>query len=328
MKYRHLTMAERCQIHALKSNKLTIRAIAKYLKVSASTISRELKRNTGKRGYRFSQAQTMASKRRSAACRRPVKWTPVLEEQIRWMIESQQWSPEQISGRLKLNGISISHERIYQYVHEADKQGLSLRKHLRHKGKRYNYKRGNKPGRGVIPNRIDISQRPAIVETKTRLGDWEADLVIGKHHKGALLTLVDRASKFTLIRNVFNKTTENVFEGLKICFEKLPNSAAKTMTFDNGKEFSCHQKVKEHLKIDCFFAAPYASWQRGLNEHTNGLIRQYLPKGSRLDTITHSDVEYIQVKLNSRPRKILNYKTPREVFLQMTDSNHRVALGG
>jgi IS30 family transposase len=269
----------------------------------------------------------MASARRSRASVRPVKWTPELEERVKSIIEGEQWSPEQISGRLQSEGIYISHERIYQYVHQSKKQGLNLYKHLRHKGKKYNYKRGNKAGRGVIPGRIDITERPSVVEDKSRLGDWEADLVIGKNHKGALLTLVDRTSKFTLIKNVFNKTAKNVLDGIKVCFKNIPDCAAKTMTFDNGKEFSCHLDVAKHLEIDCYFAAPYSSWQRGLNEHTNGLIRQYLPKGSDFDTIKIGEIENIQSKLNNRPRKILDYKTPREVFNQMTVCNESVALG-
>lgn len=323
MSYHHLTIHERCQIYTLKSKNTSIREIARFLKISPSTISREIQRNSGARGYRFKQAQQKASSRRKAASSTPRRWYPALERQVEWMIGSQQWSPEQISGRLKLKGTLISHERIYQHVRMDRKRGGSLYKHLRHQGKPYYFSR--KAGKGLIPNRVDISERPHIVDEKTRLGDWEADTIIGAAHKGAILSLVERASKFTMLKGLAHKTASLVADKIVSSFKCLQNHTAKTITFDNGLEFSKHGVVTEKVGVDCFFAKPYASWQRGLNEHTNGLVRQYLPKRTKLHKVQASKIKFIEDKLNNRPRKILGYRTPREVFEQMSQ-NASVAL--
>jgi IS30 family transposase len=318
MNYHHLTKDARCQIYTLKSKNYSIRAIAEFVRVAPSTISREIRRNTGSRGYRHQQAHQFACVRRQSASSTPRSWSLQLQSQIDWMITTQQWSPEQISGRLKLRGTRISHERIYQYINQDRHRGGKLYKHLRHQGKPYYYKRSKTAGKGLIPGRIDIDERPDIVEKKTRVGDWEADTIIGPKHKGALLSLVDRASKFTLLRNIHRKTANNVIANIADCFKEIVGHAPHTITFDNGKEFAGHRKISSESGAQCFFAKPYSSWQRGLNEHTNGLIRQYLPKKQTFDKVTDADIRYIQDKLNRRPRKILNYQTPSEVFEQLT----------
>lgn len=223
------------------------------------------------------------------------------------------WSPEQISGWLKAEqGIFMSHERIYQHIWTDKLNGGSLYIHLRHsRKKRKQY--ASKDKRGQIRNRISIDDRPSIVAEKKRIGDWEIDTVIGKNHQGALVTIVDRVSKFTLIKKVVSKHAEVVTEATIALLQPYLDKAL-TITADNGKEFAGHEKIKAALDADVYFAHPYSSWERGLNENTNGLIRQYFTKGSSFENITDKDVEEVMKKLNHRPRKSLNYKTPHSVF--------------
>ena len=311
--YRHVTYPVRCQIHALKSTGLSLRAIAKQVGYNVSTISREVRRNKGKRGYRFEQADRFARQRRAVVSRRPRKMTPELIERIKGAL-AVEWSPEQISGRFKLeHGIHISHEAVYRFVWADKKSGGTLYKHLRHGRKKYNRRSASKAGRGCIPGRVDIAQRPDIVDKKSRIGDWEGDTIIGAKHKGALVSLVDRHSKYTLLRHVPSKTASDVTQAILDLM--VPHKTmAHTITFDNGKEFASHQILTEQLGTEIYFARPYHSWERGLNEHTNGLVRQYLPKAASFDTLTQEEVEAIQHRLNHRPRKELGYRTPHEVF--------------
>jgi len=291
------------------------RVIAAELGVNQSTVHRELKRNSGNRGYRFKQAEQVSQDRREAASRQAAKkMTPKTLGIIVQKLRQEQWSPEQISGWLKKNlSLSISHETIYAYIWKDKRSGGNLYTCLRHRGKKYN-KRGSKhAGRGLIPHRVDISERPSIVDTKMRIGDWEIDTIIGKNHIGALVSAVDRKSKFSKLMLVLNKTSRQVTDAL-ISMLKPLKKGVHTITADNGKEFASHQKVAADLEADFYFARPYCSWERGLNEHTNGLVRQYFPKKTRFDMISQDDVLRVQNLLNSRPRKILNFKTPLEVL--------------
>ena len=315
MGYQHLTIEQRSQIYALKSNNHSQRDIAAHIKVAKSTVSRELKRNAGNRGYGYQQAHEIAMIRRSSASTTPKKWTQELERRVEDGLKEQH-SPEQLSGRLKLINIHISHERIYQHIHDDKVAGGTLYKELRHRGKKYNYKRGaTYAGRGCIPNRVDISMRPKVVEQKSRLGDWEGDTIIGKNHKGAILSMVDRKSKFTLLCLMKNKMASSVVKATQDCFNRAPRKVCRTITYDNGKEFSSHEKIAKAINIKCFFARPYHSCDRGLNEHTNGLVRQYLPKKTYFTVLTDKEILEIENKLNDRPRKVLGYLTPREVYL-------------
>ncbi len=169
--------------------------------------------------------------------------------------------------------------------------------------------------RGMIKNRVGIEARPAIVERKIRIGDWEGDTVVGKNHQGALVTLVDRKSKLTLIGKVDRYTAEAVEQAIIGLMEWLPGRHY-TLTVDNGKEFSNHESVAATLQIKVYFADPYSAWQLGLNENTNGLIRQYVPKGSDIRTTTNKQIEHIMDRLNNRPRKSLGFLTPNEVFYE------------
>lgn len=315
--YNQLTEGQRYQISALLKAVTSQKDIALLLGVSPSTISRELERNTGKRGYRPKQAHIKAEKRRQDASK-TIKMTFDVVTLIEAKIQLD-WSPEQVSGWLaKAENIRISHERIYQHIWTDKRQGGELFKHLRQSSKKRKKRYGSKDKRGQIRNRISIEERPEVVETKTRIGDWEIDTVIGKNHKGALVTIVDRVSKFTLIKKVDSKQAKVVTEATVSLLTPYLNKT-HTITADNGKEFAGHEILSEQLETDIYFAHPYASWERGLNENTNGLIRQYFIKGSSFENITREAVETVMNKLNHRPRKTLNYETPHSVFFNKTE---------
>lgn len=224
------------------------------------------------------------------------------------------WSPVQISGWLKKWGkASISHETLYKYIWKDKQEGGVLYKHLRHQGKKYNKRSKGTAGRGCIPGRVDIDKRPPIVEEKSRLGDWELDTIIGAGHNGVIISMVERRSKLTKLAKVSHKTAEEV--GRKLIETLGPiKDFVYTMTADNGKEFAYHQMVGIKLEAGFYFAKPYHSWERGLNEHTNGLIRQYFPKTKSFSDITDKEVKEVETMLNNRPRKVLNFETPLEVF--------------
>ena len=327
MSYKHLTREQRSQIQALKSLKHSQSDIAKAVGVDASTICRELQRNTGLRGYHYQQAHRQAISRRLAASSAPKKMTKEVISFIEEKISQEQWSPEQISGVLAANDNEISHTRIYQHVWADRRNGGTVYQNLRHKGKKYNYKGGKKAGRGCIPNRVDISARPKSVDKKIRLGDWEGDTIVGANHKGAIVSMVDRKSKFTLLALVARATADNVNNAIIDSFARYDNLPTKTTTFDNGKEFSNHQELTSMLGMKCYFATPYHSWERGLNEHTNGLVRQYLPKKTDFLSLEDKTIFEIEDKLNNRPRKVLGYKTPLEV-MQGKISPQIIALQG
>ena len=313
--YHHVTQDIRCQIYTLKSIGFSQRQIAKEVGYSESTISREIQRNSGGRGYRYKQANRLAIERRSIASGKPKKLTAARLAAIEQLLR-EDWSPEQISGRFRAEGILISHERIYQHVWKDKRQGGSLYKHLRHQGKKYNKRRSGKAGRGCIPNRVDISEAlSAQVEAKARIGDWEGDTIIGAQHQGAIVSYVERHSKLTRLKLVKKKTAELVTQAtIEIMRDLSLLHPIYTVTYDNGKEFSNHAAIAEALGTQCYFAQPYHSWERGLNEHTNGLVRQYLPKSTDFRKITDEQVQAIEDKLNNRPRKSLGYRTPAEVF--------------
>jgi transposase, IS30 family len=310
--YKQLSQAQRYQIEILNKAGKNQKEIAELLGVSPGTICRELKRNKGKKGYRPKQAQIKADKRRKQAAK-AIKMTKEVIVEIEEKIRLD-WSPEQVSGWLKVNqGIAISHERIYQHIWTDKRHGGTLYRHLRQSNKKRKKQYGSKDKRGQIRNRVSIDERPAIVAEKIRIGDWEIDTVIGQNHQGALVTIVDRVSKFTLIKKVDSKHAE-VVTAATISLLQPYLDKTLTITADNGKEFAGHETIKEQLNADVYFAHPYHSWERGLNENTNGLIRQYFTKGSSFENITDDEVEAVMYKLNHRPRKTLNFKTPYAVF--------------
>ena len=321
MSYKQLTQEERYQIYALNKAGHDQATIAGILDRNPGTISRELRRNRGLKGYRPQQAHNLALRRRYD------KAQPRIGNQIWQQVNAlirEEWSPEQIVGRGAMEqGVSISHEWIYQYIYADKHSGGDLYRFLRcQKVRRKRY--GIYSRRGTIPNQVSIDDRPAIVESKRRFGDWEGDTVIGKGHRGALVTLVGRKSLYTVIRSVLHKTAKAVrgavVNGLTPYIDWV-----HTITYDNGREFADHEGMARDLEANIYFAHPYASWERGLNENTNGLIRQYFPKDRDLTTVTKYEIEQAMDKLNHRPRKSLGYRTPHEVFFN-TKTSLTVAL--
>jgi IS30 family transposase len=311
-KYRRVTYEDRCQIYALSKGGTSQESIACVLGVSQSTVSRELRRNRGQRGYRFKQAEAKAQARQ-AKRRKPRKLTASVRRKVEAKLRQMRWSPEQISGWLRDQGIKLSHERIYQMIWQDKRDGGNLWRSLRRRGKRYNKRAGKNAGRGLIPNRIDISDRPAIVARKARLGDWEGDTVASAGHKGGLLTLVERKSLLTKISKL-RRSTARATQRATVRRLKPIGNFVHTITFDNGKEFAAHQGIAHALTAKIFFATPYHAWERGLNENTNGLIRDFFPKGTDFSTISNAEVAKVERLLNARPRKSLGFRSPQEVF--------------
>ena len=310
MNYTHLTQEERYQIYALKRAGHGQSEIADILNRSPSTISRELRRNGGERGYRPKQAHSLARERQASNARQidEATWR-IAQAKLR-----EDWSPEQISHH-----VAISHETVYQRIYADKKAGGTLWRHLRcqkQRKKRY----GKTDRRGVIPNRQSIELRPLIVEERSRIGDWEADTIIGKNHKQAIVSLVERKSGFTLIRKVEHKTALAVSDVMTKLL-RPHRSRVLTITSDNGREFAAHKTISKQLGASFYFAHPYASWERGTNENTNGLIRQYFPKNRDFTTITQREINMAMERLNNRPRKRLDYQTPSQLFF-----SSRVAL--
>lgn len=237
------------------------------------------------------------------------------------------WSPEQICGRLKSDGIlNLHHETIYHYILTDKQSGGELYKHLRHQNKTYRKRYGAAHNRNGIPNRTDIDKRPEAANKRQRVGDWEADTIIGKNHKGAIVTLDDRKSKLRLAMPTGSKKARSVTDAILNLFEPLKRFV-KTITFDNGKEFAFHEDIAKQLRCDTYFAKPYHSWERGQNENANGLLRQYFPKSMELVEVTRKQVFNAVHKLNSRPRKCLGFKTPYEVFEELTGVTQKTLTG-
>jgi IS30 family transposase len=312
MSYTQLTQEQRYQISALLKTEHSQTKIAAVIGVNKSTISRELRRNRGQRGYRPKQAHQFAQQRRRASVHNHIStetWTRI-EEKLR-----EDWSPEQVSVWLKKNtDTTVSHEWIYQYIYMDKQAGGDLHKHLRCQKKRRK-RAGDYDRRGKIPNQVSIEERPEIVEKRERLGDWEADTIIGAGKRGAIVTLVDRKSRLTLLKQVTRRTAAAVEEAILDLLRPY-QASTHTITFDNGKEFANHQTIAQKLQANMYFAHPYSSWERGTNENTNGLIRQYFPKGSDFSSITDDQISFVKERLNHRPRKCLDFQAPIMVFSQ------------
>lgn len=313
--YHHLTYAQRSQILILKERGDSSNKIAKALNLNPSTISRELKRNTENNTYNHERAQVKATLKRTVHPNKKMnpRLIAIIEEKLKL-----QWSPVQISGWLKLKcKVSISHETIYKYIWKDKQKGGSLYKELRHQGKKYNKRSQGTAGGCRIIGRVGIEKRPPIVEEKIRLGDWELDTIIGAGKQEAIVSMVERSSKLTILVKVNHKTARNVKEAL---LEKLGPMKAfvHTLTSDNGTEFAYHQEVSRKLEAGFYFANPYHSWERGLNEHTNGLVRQYIPKKTYFESISNEDIRKVELLLNNRPRKVLDFESPIERFERLS----------
>lgn len=325
MNYKHLSLEDRHYIEIEHKKGTSQNKIAESLNRSQSTISRELKRNAGQRGYRYKQACRFTFQRHKDK-HKHIKLTGELKEVINELVRKD-WSPEQIAGRLRQQGIAdIHHETIYRHILKDKKTGGTLYKHLRHQNKTYRKRYGSERNRRGIPNRTDIEERPKVVNNRDRIGDWEADTIIGKSHKGAIVTIDERRSKLRLAFPVVNKKAKAVTAAI-VELLKPVKQFAKTMTFDNGKEFTLHERISDSLNCETYFAKPYHSWERGQNENANGLLRQYFPKSMKLDKVTVKEVALAVDKLNSRPRKCLGYITPYEFFEQETGIDMKKLTG-
>lgn len=310
----HLTLQEREIVAQMRHDHRKQREIAERLKRDPSTISRELRRNRGRNGYWASSAQATADARRS---HRP--WTCKMEwsEVARYVRERlrQYWSPDEIAGRSRRDFPSnprrrVSRQTIYAWIHAQQAAGADWRRYLRRLGR----PRRRSENRGRLPACVSIEGRPAVVDCRARYGDWEGDTVVGRWHQGGAVTLVDRKSGYLLLGKVPDRQATTVREAITELFSPLPVSLRRTLTLDNGKEFAEHERLSAEVSLDVYFAKPYCAWQRGTNENTNGLVRQFFPKGSDLAHTPMQRFEKVQHLLNNRPRKRLGYRTPLEIL--------------
>jgi len=306
----HLTQAQRYTISCLLAKGKMQCEIATIIGKDKSVVSREISRNKDQRNgaYKHEQAHRKYLLRQKAKPK-DKRFTEAMRINIDKLLKID-YSPEQIVGVSKNLGIDcVSHERIYQYIWHDKKKDGNLYTHLRRKGRKYR-KRGNKKdSRGIIKNRISIDMRPEIVEKRERFGDLEVDLIIGKNHNQAILTINDRASGVLKMKKVESKESKIVTAAiLDLLGDWKPY--LQTVTADNGKEFAGHETIAKELEVDYYFAHPYHSWERGSNENLNGLVRQYFPKGSDFSKLSELDLKGVQDKLNSRPRKRFNFKSP------------------
>ena len=310
--YRRLREEDRQVIYRMSKAGKTQQQIAQALGLSQSTVSKEMARNCGQRGYRPKQAQRKASERQASKKKRNRVIADELEAEVRRRLEKKH-SPEQISLRLKTESIRVSHESIYQYIKRDKAQGGELYKNLRINGKR-RYRHRIKAVRTKIPNRVDIDNRPKVVDRRTRYGDWEADLIEGSKGSGYILSLYERKSRLGKMVRLATKSSSATTRAL---IGQLAGYKVKTITYDNGLEFSGHFEVSQALGAKSYFCQPYHSWEKGGVENYNGLVRQYLPKGTSFANLTAKGLEEIEEEINTRPRKVLDIKSPSELEIKL-----------
>lgn len=307
----HFTFREREILYRLLKAKKPKSEIAKLMGRDRSTIHREIKRNTGGRGYRPKQAQRKADERRLRCRREPKMNDSRLKSSVRRLLKKA-WSPDQIAKWLRREfprnpERHVSHQTIYTWIAQ---EAAELRAHLRRGGTR----RSGPEKRGHLVGCVSIEGRPKAVDSRRRFGDWEGDTVVSPGRRSGLVTMVDRKSGYIRIRKTANLKSATTRRAVHRSLRDLPELLRRTMTLDNGKEFAEHEQLAEDLGLDIYFAKPYASWQRGTNEHTNGLLRQFFPKGTDFARISHHQVARAEKLLNERPRKRLGYRTPQEVL--------------
>jgi IS30 family transposase len=322
MSYHHLTFDERNVIYRMGVLGKSQAQMARCLGRHRSTICRELRRNVSCVGEYFcNTAQAKANCRRRAHICHPKTGNHRLMGYVADKLQ-RRWSPQQISGRLRelpvdtFAGAAISHATIYRWIWADTQRAQRLKGYLRVACKARRKPYGKPSKRGQIPDRVSIDQRPEVVAQRQRIGDWEGDTVVGKGRSGYVATCVDRASRYLVARKLTACSAKQLKEGLHDAMRRLPFAKRKTLTVDNGREFACHKDLRRLLRLDVYFAHAYRSWERGTNENTNGLLRQYLPKRMRFSALTDRQLESYIRQLNNRPRKCLNYRTPAEVFHQ------------
>jgi len=321
----HLTSEQRYTISCMKAQNHKQKAIAEAIGKNKSVVSRELKRNSDKRNgaYKYELAVSKSKKRQQEKAKYK-KFTPTLQKTIEDLLRKD-YSPEQVVGFLKKGGKeTVSVERIYQHIWTDKKAKGDLFTHLRNQGRRYRKRGSLKDSRGIIKDRVSIENRPLIVEERKRFGDLEVDLIIGENHKQAILTINDRASGVLKMQKVNSKEASVVSQAINDLLEEW-TPFLHTITSDNGKEFAGHKIVASQQGVDYYFAHPYHSWERGSNENLNGLVRQYITKGSSFLNLTDEYIKSIENKINNRPRKRFNYETPIFVMNQLL-FNQKVAL--
>jgi transposase, IS30 family len=307
-KHTRLCAGHRKTIANMHQAKFTQAEIAKAIGYSQSTVSKELSRNKGLRGYRPKQAEEKARARQKEKRRRAKVIVGDLKDEVEARLLLKH-SPDQISKTLALAGMRVSHESIYKHVIADRKSGGTLWKHLRINGTR-RYRRRSKTGRvEKIKNRVDIDNRPVEVAQRIRYGDWEADLIQGGGRSGFLLSLYERKSRVGKLYKLENKESGNVAIGVVMI---LRNFKVKTITYDNGLEFAMHGFVKDLLGCESYFCRPYSSWEKGGVENYNGLVRQYFPKGSDFSLITPERLSEVEEEINDRPRNVLGYQAPND----------------
>ena len=311
--YKQLTSEQRYTISVLLQNRTKQKEIAKAINVSPSTVSREIRRNSGVRGrynWETAQANAVQTKRKKPGNHSINK--EVMEE-AKHLLVTEQWSPEQISGVLAKDGKYISHETIYRMIRKDKAEGGTLYKHCRHKLKRRARPVGGR--RISIPNRTSISERPAEVDGK-RFGDFEMDTIVGRGNHGTIVTLIERSTSMLFMRKL--KKGKNAKELARTVIHLLSpfKEHVKSITTDNGTEFACHEMIGKSLGVTIYFADPYASWQKGTIENANGLVRQYVPKTETFEHVSHQQITKYSKKINIRPRKKLEFKTPQECFYE------------
>lgn len=315
-KYNQLTSLQRYEIEDLLSLSTRKSDIADQLGVHVSTVYREIKRNVDLRDKKYKPCLAhRKSQERHRTKTKHIRFDSSMRERVISLLK-QEYSPEQISGTLGLRKIHVSHEFIYQLIWSDKKKGGDLYKHLRNRGKRYRKRGALKDSRGQIVNKTSIEQRPKIVEKKIRLGDLEVDTIIGKDHKGVIVTINDRVTGMLKMKYAPSKHAKPVADVIISELEEW-KPFLKTITSDNGKEFADHERIRETLNADFYFAKPYHSWERGANENLNGLIRQYFPKKTDFSLISEESIQKIEDKLNNRPRKRHGFLSPNAIFAKL-----------
>lgn len=309
----HLTVEQRYTIECMLKQGRNKSEISVMLEVSQSTVTREIQRNRDGRDrtYKYKLAQRKSEERKK--CKpKEARFTSSIKARAEELIR-QEYSPEQIVGRCKRDGEEmVSHERLYQHIWADKKAGGDLHSHLRHQGRRYRKRGALKDSRGIIANRVGIDKRPEEVEKRQHFGDLEGDTIIGKNHQGAIITINDRSTGMLKMKKVKAREAVQVEGAIIDLMKEWSTFGIRTMTVDNGKEFANHQGISEKTGVDIYFAKPYHSWQRGSNENLNGLVRQYIPKKTDFSQITDEEIEYIENKINNRPRKRYDYDSPIE----------------
>lgn len=319
MSYCHVSKSERICIHRWRLEGVSMAEMAQRLSRSRTTIYRELKRNAeGPNCYVGVRADTMYRKRIRWRRRRLRQGCQVLMNFVQRQL-TQRWSPDQIANKVKETFPKDSHMRIsvmtiYRFVAANKRDGGELYSYLRHSRKKRRKRYGSNDKRGHMQGRVFIEERPSIVDRQERCGDWEADTMRGCTRGEYLATFVERKTLYTIVRKMKDCSAAEMLRAARSAFKDIPKALRKTMTVDNGKEFACFPHLQEKLGFKVYFAHAYASWERGINENTNGLLRQYIPKKTAIESYSHQYLTAAVMQLNDRPRKKLGYKTPNEVF--------------